>query len=100
MRLLSAFENIWSYGLIIFGVHLLLVGLIAYKSKSSPKLISILLIIAGVSYTLLNVMYAVLPQIDSYTNILEMILVLPMTIGELAFAIWLLIKGRKLTKVI
>ncbi|MGB3367167.1 MAG: DUF4386 domain-containing protein [Acidaminobacteraceae bacterium] len=99
MSLLSAFEKVWSYGLIIFGVHLLLVGLVTYKSRYVPKLISILLIIAGLSYTLLNLMYGVLPQIDSYTKILEMILVLPMTIGELAFAIWLLIKGRKLTEV-
>lgn len=100
LTLLSSFDNIWSYGLIIFGVHLLLVGLVSYKSKSVPKIISILLIIAGLSYTLLNLMYGVLPQMDSYTKILEMILVLPMTIGELAFAIWLLIKGRKLTEVI
>lgn len=100
MTLLSEFDKVWSYGLIIFGVHLLLVGFVTYKPRYVPKLISILLMIAGLSYTLLNIMYGVLPQIDSYTKILEMILVLPMTIGELGFAIWLLIKGRKLTEVI
>jgi len=47
---LSAFEYIWSVGLIIFGLHLFVLGYVAFLSKQIPKFISILLFIAAVHY--------------------------------------------------
>lgn len=96
---LNKFESIWSFGLIIFGFHLFVIGCLAYKSISISKIISILLIIAGISYIIIHFMYGFIPEFNSFTNILENILSLPMMIGEISFAIWLLIKGRKINKV-
>ncbi|MGD6958223.1 DUF4386 domain-containing protein [Rossellomorea aquimaris] len=96
MRSILAFESIWSLGLIIFGIHLILVGNIALKAKHIPKVISILLIIAGISYTLIHLLHGFFPQLGKVTSITEMILILPMTIGELGFGVWLLLKGRKI----
>jgi len=99
MDLFISFDSIWSFALIIFGIHLMVIGYVAYQSRRIPKLISILVIIAGISYALINLMYGFLPQLDSITSVVETILVLPMTIGELGLGFWLLIKGRKLESV-
>ncbi len=97
MDSITAFETIWSFGLIIFGLHLIAVGLIAMNTTKIPKVISILVVLAGFSYSLIHFMYNVIPQIEKVVGQLELILMGPMVIGELGFGIWLLVKGRKLT---
>ncbi|MGP4075903.1 DUF4386 domain-containing protein [Halobacillus sp. K22] len=97
MASITAFEAIWSFGLIIFGLHLIVVGLIAVDTKKIPKVISILVVLAGISYSFIHSMYGFIPQMERFTGVLELILMVPMFIGELGFGIWLLMKGRKLT---
>lgn len=91
-----SFETIWSLGLIVFGVHLIAVGAVALKTAKIPKVISVLLVLAGISYSLIHFMYNFTPGIDQFTGILELALIAPMFVGELSFGIWLLVKGRKL----
>ena len=100
MNSIDTFQNIWSLGLIIFGIHLFLVGYIALQSKSIPKIISILIIIAGVGYSIIHLMNTFSPQLNSFTHVIEMVLLLPMIIGELGFGIWLLIKGRLMEEIL
>ncbi|RDY69067.1 DUF4386 domain-containing protein [Halobacillus trueperi] len=95
MANILSFEKIWSMGLIVFGVHLIMVGFLALKADFIPKWISILLMIAGVSYLLIHSMYNGLPQYETLTTTIETVLSLPMMIGELGFGIWLLVKGIK-----
>ncbi|WLR57283.1 DUF4386 domain-containing protein [Mesobacillus subterraneus] len=97
MRSITAFEAIWSVGLIIFGIHLIVVGLAAMNTNKIPKVLSILVILAGFSYFIIHFMYGFIPHLEGFTGILEMILIAPMFMGELGFGIWLLVKGRKLT---
>lgn len=94
---IETFESVWSLGLIIFGIHLLFAGRAALKTKNIPKMLSILLVIAGCSYILLHSLDTFAPQLTQITSLLEIVLVLPMIVGELGFGIWLLVKGRKLT---
>ncbi|MEC3885349.1 DUF4386 family protein [Halobacillus litoralis] len=93
MDSLLLFEKFWSIGLIVFGFHLIMVGILALKAPFIPKWISILLIIAGVSYTLIHSMYNGLPQYETMTADMEIFLSLPMMIGELGLGIWLFFKG-------
>ncbi|WP_249872134.1 DUF4386 domain-containing protein [Oceanobacillus saliphilus] len=95
MLFLEAFHITWAVGLIIFGVHLLIVGYLAFKSDTIPKFISILLLIAAVSYMIIHLCYTFLPQYDGLTSLLESVLRVPMTLGELGFGLWLLFKGGK-----
>ena len=95
MHYLNSFETIWSYGLIVFGLHLMVLGYLALRSSFVPKLWGILLIIAGVCYSGLNVLYAIAPGISENISSIEAIMAIPMTIGELAFAFWLIIKGGR-----
>jgi hypothetical protein len=88
------FQSIWSAGLIIFGIHLLLVGILMKLHPPIPKILWYLALIAGISYVIVHFLKLTLSQSDIVIN-LEMILALPMAIGELGLAVWLIIKGGK-----
>ncbi|WP_236708016.1 DUF4386 domain-containing protein [Brevibacillus choshinensis] len=99
MLFLEAFESIWSFGLIIFGGHLLIVGYVALKSDSIPNVIGILLLLASIGYMVIHLSKTFLSQYDRVIAILNLIFSMPMMIvGELGFGIWLLLRGGKLPK--
>jgi len=88
------FQTIWNSGLILFGVHIFLIGGLMKIHKQIPKFLWYLTLIAGISYVVVHLLKL------RYSNTviaktLEMILTLPMVIGELGLAVWLLIKGGK-----
>lgn len=87
------FNNIWLIGLLFFGLHLLLLGYLIFKSEFIPKFIGILLFIAGLGYLVDSFAHFLLPNYNSYKEIFELIVILPGVIGELSFTIWLLING-------
>ena len=90
MRAIDAYNTIWLVGLILFGVHLLLIGYLAYRSGFIAKVIGILLVIAGLGY-LVDCFGAVL--VSGYSlNVAQVTFV-----GEAVLIFWLLIKGRRLT---
>ena len=89
----TSFETIWSLGLIVFGLHLIAVGWMVMRTRIIPRTIGILLVVAGFSYTIVHALYQ-FPTLESMTARLELILMLPMFVGELAFAVWLIVKGR------
>jgi len=95
MVALAAFESTWSFGLIVFGGHLLITGLVAYKADPIPRWISILLLIAALGYMFTHLFSIVYAQENKAIEILTMILTVPMTIGELGFGLWLLFRGGK-----
>ena len=84
----DAYDTIWHVGLILFGVHLLLIGALAYRSGFMPKIFGILLVIAGLGY-LADGFGAVL--VPDYA-----ISIGPFTfVGEVALIFWLLISGSR-----
>ena len=93
---LNTFLGMWSLGLIVFGLHLILLGYLCFTSGYIPKFIGGLAIFAGLCYILTNVANVVLPSYEYYQSTIEMFLSLPMALGELTLAVWLVIKGSKL----
>ena len=91
-RAIEAFNTIWQASLILFAVHLLLEGYLAYRSGFMPKVFGILLVIAGLGY-LADGFGAVL--ISRYSFGIGRFTFL----GEVALILWLLIKGTRLTDV-
>lgn len=91
----ASFEKIWSAGLFIFGFHLLGLGFLSVKSQHIPAFFGYLLYIAGAGYVLVHAatQFALLsqPVIDSA----ERILALPMALGEILLAFWLIYNGIK-----
>jgi hypothetical protein len=88
MLKVDAFHDIWNASLVLFGVHLLLIGYLAYRSGVIPRLIGILLVVAGLGY-LVDSFGAFL--IASYSFQVSAITF----IGEVLLMIWLLAKGNR-----
>lgn len=84
------FLDIWHVGLVLFGLHLVLIGYLAYTSGYVPRVLGVLLVIAGAGYLvdsfagLFVANYAV--DVAAYTFI-----------GEALLMVWLLVKGRNVT---
>ena len=86
---LESFDSLWQTGLIIFGLHLCVIGYLAWQSEFIHWLFGALLIIAGLGY-----------MVDGFGTVLvpdySLDLALFTFIGEVVFIFWLLIRGRKL----
>jgi len=93
--LLEAFQQSWSLGLILFGGHLCGLAWLVRRSPGMPVWLWVLLYIAGGSYVLVHAGHLLLPQLEAQISLLESVLALPMTVGELGLAVWLLVKGGK-----
>lgn len=91
----EVFLQMWSLGLFVIGFHLTVTGIGAFLSSETPNLFGFLLIVAGVGYSLIHGLQNFVPQASSFATTLEGFLAIPMTVGELSFGIWLLIKGGK-----
>lgn len=90
---IEIFNIIWLIGLFFFGTHLILLG----KIIGRPRLIAIFLAIAGTMYMVDTTAHFLLPNYDSYAAIFLAMVAIPSIAGEMAFAIWLLIKGGRQT---
>lgn len=90
----QTFQSIWSAGLVVFGIHILLLGYLAQLHQGVPVFLWVMIIIAGLSYTLVQALK--FSHVDAeLVDQLEISLALPMTVGELGLAIWLLVRGGK-----
>ncbi len=84
---LEAFDHTWMAALLLFGAHLALMGYLAYRSGYVPRLIGVLLVIAGAGYafdTFSSVLSADPVVITTYTFL-----------GELVLAVWLVWRGGR-----
>lgn len=91
MLILQAFEAVWSAGLILFGGHLLIIGVLAVNSQNVPKPVSVLLL-AGFGYIVVHLCGILVPGYEEALQIIKWVFMLPMTAGELGLGIWLLFK--------
>jgi hypothetical protein len=84
------FLDIWHVGLVLFGLHLVLIGYLAYRSGYVPRVLGVLLVIAGAGYL-----------VDSFAGMFVAnyaVNVAAITfIGEALLMVWLLVKGRNVT---
>jgi hypothetical protein len=88
MRAIDAYNTIWLVGLIFFGVHLVLIGYLAYRSGYMAKIFGILLVVAGLGYLLDGFGTVLVPNYS--VDIAQFTFV-----GEAALMFWLLIKGTR-----
>ena len=97
MFYLDAFDASWSVSLIVFGIHILLVGALALKSGYVPKIFGTILIIAFVGYTTIPISNLFFPESKDAMKIVAWVFLFPM-LGEVALGMWLLIKGVRRKK--
>ena len=87
--LLDSFQWDWSMSLVIFGIHLVLIGVLIYRSRYIPRLIGILLVINGLGWMIDRLRLYLFP--DAPLGFLFITF-----FGELVFMLWLLIRGWKI----
>ncbi len=92
---LNAHSSGYLLGLVFFGVHCLILGYLMYKSGFIPKILGALILIAAFGYLLDSFANFLLPSYKEYQDIFMTLVFLPAFIGELALALWLVIKGVK-----
>ena len=98
--LTTLFLNVYQYGFnvsfVFFGLHILGLGYLIWKSDYVPRALGVLLIIAALGY-----------QIDSFASVVSadyannealfvVFVAVPAIIAELSLTLWLLIRGGKL----
>jgi Domain of unknown function (DUF4386) len=92
---LEGFNYAWLTGLLCFGVHLALLGWLVLASGSIPKVLGVLLLLAGAGYAIDTLANALLASYGDYETLFLLIVAVPSVIGELAFTIWLLTRGGR-----
>ena len=85
---LNAFQHIYDTGLLLFGAHLGLLGYLSLRSHVIPKVIGVLLVVAGAGYAFDTA--AVVLAIDVPFRVAAFTF-----LGELLLALWLLVAGRR-----
>ena len=89
MVFLDAYNYGFTIGIVFLVLHASILGYLIYRSGYFPKILGVLFIIASLGYL-----------IDSFSHVLianyqkgPVYLALPIAIAEIAFPLWLLIKG-------
>jgi hypothetical protein len=90
LRAVDAFDTLWKAGLVLFAVHLLLIGYLAVRSGFMARIFGVLLVAAGVGYLIDGIGAVLVPEYSA--SIAQFSFV-----GEVALIFWLLINGRRTT---
>src|SRR5215207_1771688 len=89
---LDAYSYGFAIGIIFFTLHVFLVGYLIFKSEYFPTVLGVLFIIASLGYLIDNFSYVLLENYATGAAYFA----LPIAIAEIAFPLWLLIKGINL----
>jgi Domain of unknown function (DUF4386) len=89
LRAVGQFQTIWDASYAFFGVHLALIGYLVYRSGFAPRIIGVLLVVAGLGY-LIDELGSVL--VSGYSLEISRF----SFVGEAVLVFWLLIKGVRL----
>lgn len=87
--LLRSFRYDSSMGLVIFGIHLVLLGYMIYRSQYIPRIIGILLVYDGMGWVIVSLQ----PYFYSTTSLRFFFIT---SFVELVLPLWLLIRGWKI----
>jgi len=77
---------------LLSGLWLFPFGMLVYRSRFIPRVFGVLLIIAGIGYTVDSFTFMLIPNYHAYTQVAALLF---SGIGELSIILWLLIKGLK-----
>jgi hypothetical protein len=86
---LIAFRSGWSFGILFFGIHLVLLGYLVLRSHYIPRILGVLLLIGGLGYLITTLGPFLFPNINLHVARFTFY-------GELIFMLWLLVRGWKI----
>jgi hypothetical protein len=91
---LASFESAWLVGLIAFGVHLAMLGVLVVRSGMVAKALGYVLIAAGLAYVLDTFAQGMLPDYEAVAGVFMVAVALPSMIGEGWLGFWLLLTKK------
>lgn len=89
---INAYDYAFNIAILFFGIHVFVIGYLVIKSGYIPKILGILFLFASLAYlfdTSARLLFSNYGEISIF-------LVIPIVIGEIAFPLWLLIKGVRI----
>ncbi|HEX9511186.1 MAG TPA: DUF4386 domain-containing protein [Puia sp.] len=92
---LDLHESGFGIGLIFFGFSCLVTGYLMFRSGYFPRILGVLLIIAGLCYITNSFALILSP---TFADMLFPAILIPAFIGELSLCLWLLVKGVNVPK--
>jgi hypothetical protein len=87
---LETFSAGFLVALVFFGVHLVLLGALFYRSRYVPRILGDLLVAAGIGYVVDSLASL---MVDGYGGYVAALLLTPAVLGEVGLTLWLLVKG-------
>ena len=85
---IETFHDVWFASLVLFGAHLAVLGLLVIRSSAAPRIIGLLLVVAGAGYAF-----------DTFYDVLRPDTTLTVSsvtfLGEFLLAVWLVSKGGR-----
>lgn len=97
---LETFNAVWLVGLVAFGVHLVLLGYLIVRYRIAPRLLGVVLGLAGTAYVIDTVAHALLADYAAYSTGFLIMVLIPSVLAEAWFTGWLLLRaGRSTTPV-
>jgi hypothetical protein len=89
--LVNSFQYDWAISMVLFGIHLVLLGYLIYRSGYIPRILGILLVIDGLGWVTESLRPYLFP--NAHLGFLFVTF-----LGELFFMVWLLARGWKITQ--
>lgn len=89
MFYLITFRSGYHFAILLFGIHLILIGCLVVKSSYIPKIMGVVLVVSGLGYLTDALQPFLFPGFSSGFITITFF-------GELIFMLWLLIKGSRL----
>lgn len=90
MRAFEVYHATWQVSLVLFAIHLLLIGYLGFRSGFMPRIFGVLLVLAGLGYLADGIGFILIPEFSPTFALFTFI-------GEVTLIFWLLISGRRLS---
>ncbi|MGA7226855.1 MAG: DUF4386 domain-containing protein [Acidimicrobiia bacterium] len=91
---LASFESTWLIGLVAFGIHLALLGVLIVRSALVTKALGYVLILAGLAYVLDTLAHGMLADYEAVAGVFLLAVAVPSMIGEGWLGLWLLVTKK------
>jgi hypothetical protein len=85
---LDTFHDVWMAGLVLFGAHLLVVGHLAWRSGYVPRVLGLLVAIAGAGYLADSLGFFLTPDAPEVSGVTF--------VGEFLLGVWLLVRAHRI----
>lgn len=88
MASIASFDNGWDMSLAIFGLHLLGLGFLLFRSIDFPRFLGLLVVVAGAGYLADTFTRILIPDFDFTFSLFTFV-------GEALLIVWLLLRAIK-----